>query len=50
MSLHTGVDAGGHNQRLKVTSSAGAERSDGPHKGGLRGDVLNDSIFMNNLI
>ena len=32
------------------TSSAGAERSDGPYKGGLRRDGPNDFMFVNNLI
>ena len=32
------------------TSSAGAERSNGPHKGGLRRDGQNDFMFVNNLI
>ena len=32
------------------TSSAGAERSDGPHKGGLRRDGPNDFMFVNDLI
>merc|ERR1711873_12232 len=35
---------------LKKTSSAGAEISDGPHKGGLRRDGPNDFMFVNNLI
>ena len=32
------------------TSSAGAEISDGLHKGGLRRDGPNDFMFVNNLI
>ena len=32
------------------TSSAGAEISDGPYKGGLRRDGPNDFMFVNNLI
>ena len=36
-------------EQLK-TSSAGAERSDGPHKGGPRRDGPNAFMFVNNLI
>ena len=35
---------------LIVTSSAGAERSDGPHKGGLRRAGTNDFMFVYNLM
>ena len=36
-------------EQLK-TSSAGAERSDGPHKGDPRRNGPNDFMFVNNLI
>ena len=35
---------------FKKTSSARAEISDGPHKGGLRREGPNDFMFVNNLI
>ena len=36
--------------QLKKTSSAGAEISDGPHKGGLRRAGPNDFMFVYNLM